>query len=51
MVDHQAKIFCENLETQFSAKIVQKNFRMKIRNLNFRRKFVIQTALMELHHV
>lgn len=42
MADRKARIFCENPLNQFSAKIVQKNFR---------RKFVIQTALMELHHV
>jgi hypothetical protein len=41
MVDHQAKIFCENLENQFSAKIVRKNFRAK---------FLYQTAVMELPH-
>jgi hypothetical protein len=41
MVDQQAKIFCENLENQFSAKIVLKNFRGK---------FLSQTAVMELAH-
>jgi hypothetical protein len=50
MVDHQAKIFCKNLENQFSAKIVLKNFRMKIRNKNFCGKFLSQTAVMELPH-
>lgn len=50
MVDHQAKIFCENLENQFSAKIVRKNLRTKIRNKNFRGKFLYQTAVMELPH-
>ena len=41
MVDQNAQIFCENQQNQFSAKIVLKNFR---------RKFVIQTAVMELPH-
>jgi len=51
MADRKARIFCENPLNQFSAKIVQKNFRMKIRIQNFRGKFVIQTAVMELPHV
>ena len=42
MADRKARIFCENPLNQFSAKIVQKNFRGK---------FVIQTAVMELPHV
>ncbi len=50
MVDQNAQIFCENQQNQFSAKIVLKNFRTKIHNKNFRRKFVIQTAVMELPH-
>ncbi len=50
MVDQNAQIFCENQHNQFSAKIVLKNFRTKIHNKNFRRKFVIQTAVMELPH-
>ena len=51
MADRKARIFCENPLNQFSAKIMQQNFRMKIRTQNFRRKFVIQTAVMELPHV
>ena len=50
MVEQKAQIFCENQQNQFSAKIVLKNFRTKIRNQNFRRKFVTKTAVMELPH-
>jgi hypothetical protein len=41
MADQNAQIFCENQQNQFSAKIVLQNFP---------RKFVIQTAVMELPH-
>ena len=50
MANRKVRIFCENTEHQFSAKIDRMNFRMKIRNQNFRRKFLIQTATMEFAH-
>lgn len=43
MADHIARIFCENPQkNQFSAKIVAANFRKKIRDMNFRRKFMTE---------